>query len=83
MKLMIFTIFWNFFGIFLNLFKCIFDFKMIKKILKGQKRGYFLAQDSHGCDVARKATRQSHASPCGRLHGTKVTRVCAIYIYIY
>ena len=29
-------------------------------------------QDMHVCDVARKATWQSHASPRGRLHGAEV-----------
>ena len=32
--------------------------------------------------MARKATWQSHASPCRRPRGTEVTRVCALYIYI-
>ena len=30
--------------------------------------------DPRGCNVARKATWQSHASPCERLHGVEVAR---------
>ena len=37
-------------------------------------------RDPRGCDVARKATSQSHTSPREGLRGAEVTRV---HIYIY
>ena len=47
-----------------------------------EKMGFVFVQDSCGCDVARKATWQSHAGPCKRMHGTEVTRGMNIYIYL-
>ena len=37
-------------------------------------------RDPRGCDVACKATGQSHADPRERLRGEEVTRVC-IFIF--
>ena len=37
--------------------------------------GYFIARDPRGCNVARKATWQRHASPCKRLRGSEVARM--------
>ena len=37
----------------------------------GGSRG--MAWDPRGCGMARKATWQSHASPCGRLRGVDMT----------
>ena len=62
----------------MNLFKYIFDFKLIKNKKRG-KKGLIIAWDLCGCDVARKATWQSHADPRERLRGTEVT--CAIFIF--
>ena len=45
------------------------------------KGGFIFARDPRGCDVARKATWQSHAGPRERLHGAEVTRVM-YYLYI-
>ena len=45
------------------------------------KRGFIFARDPRGCDVAGKATWQSHANPRKRLHGAEVTRDMHIYIY--
>ena len=42
--------------------------------------GFIFARDPRGCDVARKATWQTHTGPRERLHGTEVTRV---HFYIY
>ena len=53
---------------------------MIKKIKKRAKTSFIFVQDPRGCDVARKATWQSHAGPRERLRGAEVTRV---YINIY
>ena len=63
----------------MNLFKYIFDFKSIKTI-KNKQKGLLITRGPRGCDVARKATWQSHADPRERLRGAEVTRVC-IYIY--
>ena len=35
-----------------------------------------------GCDVARKATWQSHAGPRERLRGAEVTRGCYLYLIV-
>ena len=70
-----FLILWIFFQIFLNFFSIC---KVLKTIKKG-KRGYFITWDPRGCDVARKATWQSHADPRECLRGADVTRV---YIYL-
>ena len=83
LKVMIFTIFRNFlefFRIYLSVFSIL---KLLKTIKKRQKGGYFIARDPCECEVARKATWQSHASPRGHLRGAEVTRVRNIHIYIY
>ena len=72
-----FSNFRDFLQIFMNLFSI---FKVLKTMKKWQKRGYFIARDPCGCDVARKATWQSHADPREHLHGADVTRV---HIFIY
>ena len=36
-----------------------------------------------GCDVAHKATWQSHAGPRERLRGEEVTRRLYLYLHIY
>ena len=64
----------------MKFFEFIFDFKSIKTIKKIIKRGLLIARDPRGCDVAHKATWQSHADPSERLRSAKVTRV---HIYIY
>ena len=71
-----FSNFRDFFRIFLIYFR----FLSIKNNSKRAKRGYIFARDPHGCDVACKATWQSHADPRERLPGVDVTRV---HIYIY
>ena len=67
------------FLIFRDFFEFIFDFKSIKKIKIKAKMSLFFAQDPRGCDVARKATWQSHADPRKRLRGAEVT--CALFIF--
>ena len=59
----------------------IFDLNLLKTIKNRLKRGYIFARDPHGCDVARKATWQSHTDPRECLRGTEVTRGMHIYIY--
>ena len=61
---------------FTRFYLILIDFILLFKIAK---RGYFLqelradvAQDPCGCNRARTATWQSHASPCGRLRGADV-----------
>ena len=56
-----FSIFRDFFWIFLNLFRFLNDKNELKK---GKKRFYFRA-GPRGCDVACKATWQRHAGPHG------------------
>ena len=62
----------------MNLF---FIFKRIKK-LKKDKKGFIFTRDPRGCDVACKATWQSHADPRERLHGADVTHVHIYILYI-
>ena len=57
------------FRISLDFFELILQFLMIKIIKIKAKIGFIFAQDPRACDVARKATRQSHADPRERLHG--------------
>ena len=45
------------------------------------KMGFIFARDPRGCDVARKATWQSHEGPRERLRGAEVTRDMH-YLYI-
>ena len=68
-----FLIFWDF-------SEFILEFKSLKVIKKLIKRGVLFARDPCGCDMARKATWQSHTNPHERLHGAEVTHV---HIYIY
>ena len=78
LKVMIFKIYRNFlefFWIYLRVFSILKVFKSIKK----GKNGLFIAQDLHGCDVARKATWQSHMDPRECLRGKEV--MCTYYIY--
>ena len=70
---MIFTIFRDFFRFY-------FRFKRFKIIKKMKKRGMIFALVPCGCDVARKATWQSHASPRERLRGAEVTRGQYLYL---
>ena len=65
-------------GNFLDFFWIYFRFLSIKNNFKKAKKGVYFRR---GCDVARKATWQSHADPRERLRGAKVTRVMHIYIY--
>ena len=65
---------------FLEFSEFIFDFKSIKTMKKIIKRGLLIARDPRGCDVARKATWQSHTNPRECLHGVEMTHV---HIYIY
>ena len=66
LKVMIFTIYRNFSGIFLILIKFISNFYHLKRLNKMQKLS--LSRSSpRGCDVAVRATWQRHADP----------RVCA------
>ena len=67
------------FLIFRDFPEFIFEFKSFKKIKKRIKRGLVFARDPCECDVARKATWQSHADPRKRLRGADVT--CA-YLYL-
>ena len=53
---------------------------MIKTIIKKAKTSFVFARDPRGCDVAHKATWQSHTGPRERLCGAEKTRV---HIYIY
>ena len=76
LKVMNFLILGIFFQIFLNLFSI---FKWLKN-KKMAKTGLYFARDPRGCDVARKATWQSHADPRERLRGANVTHV---HIFIY
>ena len=55
---------------------------MFKNNKKNKKRGLIFARDPRGCDVARKATWQSHADPRERLRGADVTRVHIYILYI-
>ena len=55
-----------------------FPFLKNFKLKKG-KKGTIFAWDPHGCDVAHKATWQSHADPRERLRDADVT--CA-YLYL-
>ena len=65
---------------FLDFSEFIFEFTSFKTIKNIIKRRLFFARDPRGCDVARKATWQSHADPRERLRGAEVTRVC-IFIF--
>ena len=56
---------------------------MIKTIKNRAKTSFIFAQDLCGCDVASKATWQSHADPRKHLRGAQVTRDIHIYIYSY
>ena len=60
------------FLIFRDFYEFIFDFSKNLKRLKKGKKGLFFTRVSRGCDVARKATWQSHAAPTWR----------DIYIYL-
>ena len=51
----------------------IFDLNILKTI-KNIKKGFNFARDPRGCNVACKATWQSHAGPRKRLRGAEVTR---------
>ena len=64
---------------FFNFSEFIFDLNLFKTIKRRLKRGLLFARDPCRCDVACKATWQSHADPRKRLRGTKVT--CAIFIF--
>ena len=68
--------------VFYRNFRIYFRFKSFKIIKKRIKRGFIFAQVPRGCDVACKATWQSHAGPGERRHGAEVTRGI-IYIYSY
>ena len=73
--------FWNFW-IFLDFFGIYFDFLGDISLFKNRKKGVFFfagtaskrgeAWDLRGCDMARKAMWQSHASPRWCLGGTDV-----------
>ena len=67
------------FLIFKDFSKFIFDLNLLKTIKKRLKGGFIFARDPRGCDVARKATWQSHADPRKRLRGAEVT--CAVFIF--
>ena len=69
------------FRIFLEFSEFIFYLKLLKTIKNSTKTGFIFAWDPRGCDVARKATWQSHADPRERLRGADVTRGMHIYIY--
>ena len=57
------------FLIFRDFFEFILDFKSIKTIKIKAKKGFIFARDPRGCDVACKATWQSHANLRDRLRG--------------
>ena len=71
----------NFRDFFQFFSKFILRVLMLKIIFNKKKRGYICARDPLGCDMARKATWQSHAGPRERLCGVQVTRGTHIYIY--
>ena len=79
LKVMIFTILRNFYGIFLNLFRFIFDFYLIKSIKILQKGGNFRASP-RGCDVVLRATWLCQVAARERLRGAEVTHRRIIYI---
>ena len=73
---MIFTILRNFSGIFLNLFRFIFDFYLIKTIKKLEKMGAFIAR-AH-VDVTW------HARPRGSATWTRASAyVAPVMSYLY
>ena len=78
MNFPIFRDFSRFFWNFPNLFLIFKEFKTIKK---RAKRGLIFARVPRGCDVARKATWQSHAGPRESLCDAEVTRR-RIFIFI-
>ena len=61
-----FLIFRDFFQIFLNLFS-IFN---VKNNLKMAKKGVYFRAGPRGCDMALRATWQSHTDPRECLHST-------------
>ena len=69
-------------GIFLKFSKFIFDLNLLKTIKKMIKRGFIFTRDPRGCDVARKATWQSHAGPRERMRGAEVTRGHYLYLIV-
>ena len=67
---------------FSKIFRIYFRFKSLKIIKKRIKRGYIFVRDPRECDMACKATWQSHVDPRERVRGTELTRGF-IYIYSY
>ena len=65
-------------GIFPEFSEIIFDLNLLKTIKKRIKRGFIFARDPRGCNVARKATWQSHAGP----RGANEADVTCIFIFI-
>ena len=68
------------FRVFIEFSEFIFDLNILKTIKKLLKRGLIFVRVPRGCDVARKATWQSHAGPRERLRGAEVTRGCYLYL---
>ena len=66
----------------MDFFDFIFDLKSFKIIKKRIKRELIFVRVPRGCDVARKATWQSHAGPRERLRGAKVTRGHYLYLIV-
>ena len=60
----------------MNLFRFL---KGLNSLKNGQK-GVYITRDPRGCDVACKATLQSHADPRECLRGTEVTSIYIIFI---
>ena len=79
---MIFTIFIEFSGIFLNLYEFISNFYHLKQLNKAQKGG-ILRAGPRGCDVACKAMWLCHVDACERLCGAEVTRRMIFIFIIY
>ena len=50
-----------------------FNLNLLKIIQKIDKKGLIFARDPRGCNMACKATWQSHTGPCERLRGAEVT----------
>ena len=76
LKVMNFLIFRD----FSRIFRIYFRFKSFKIIKKRIKRGFIFARVTCGCDVARKATWQSHAGPHEHLCGAEVTHGQYLYL---
>ena len=64
----------------MEFYEFIFGLNLLKTNKKRLKRGLIFAQVPRGCDVACKATWQSHSGPRKRLRGTEVTRGCYLYL---